>query len=197
MKTHVGSLFAAGLLAAGSHALGAEPAGFVDFGRFAAPAKGDFVEVQVKKNLLSLVARLAEKHEPDAAALLRGLELVRVNVIGLDDSNRADLTKRAADVATELEGRGWERIVTAKQAGAENVSVFLKTRGDESVEGVVVTVLDPGGEGVFINVVGDIRTDQLAKLGDKLNLPPLQRAGEAAKEATGKAAETPAPPAAP
>jgi hypothetical protein len=70
-----------------------------------------------------------------------------------------------------------------KQAEAEEVAVFVKTRSDESVEGVVVTVLDPDGEGVFINVVGDLRTDQLAKLGDKLNLPMLKQAGEAVQQA--------------
>lgn len=193
MKTQVGCLLAVGMLAAGSPAFGAEPAGFVDFGKFAAPAKGEFVEVQVRKNLLSLAAKLAEKHEPDAAALLRGLEMVRVNVIGLDDSNRDELTKRVADVAAQLTDRGWERVVTVQQAGAENVSVFLKARGDEAVEGVVVTVLDPGGDGVFVNVVGDIRTEQLAKLGDKLNLPMLKQAGEAVEKAK-EAAEAPAAP---
>jgi hypothetical protein len=183
MKTSLPGLLAAGTLALAAPVFAAEPAGFVDFGQFNAPAKGQFVEVQVRKNLLSLAARLAEKHEPDAAALLRGLELVRVNVIGLDDSNRADLAKRAADLAGQLAGRGWDRIVTVKQAEAEEVAVFVKTRSDESVEGVVVTVLDPDGEGVFINVVGDLRTDQLAKLGDKLNLPMLKQAGEAVQQA--------------
>ncbi|MFN0067255.1 MAG: DUF4252 domain-containing protein [Limisphaerales bacterium] len=193
MKTPFRRLLAAGTLALGASAFGADPAGLVDFGRFTAPAKGEFVEVQVKKNLLSLAAKLAEKHEPDAAALLRGLELVRVNVIGLDDSNRDELTQRAADVAAQLTDRGWERVVTVQQAGAENVSVFVKARGDEAVEGVVVTVLDPGGEGVFVNVVGDIRTEQLAKLGDKLNLPMLKQAGEAVEKAK-EAAEAPAAP---
>jgi hypothetical protein len=175
----------AGVFAAGPALRAAEPAGFVDFGQFSPPAKGEFVEVQVRKNLLGLAAKLAEKHEPDAAALLRGLELVRVNVIGLDDSNRADLAKRAADLAGQLAGRGWERVVTVKNPEAEDVAVFLKTRGDESIGGVVVTVLAPDGEGVFVNVVGDIRTDQLAKLGDKLNLPMLKKAGEAVEQAQG------------
>src|SRR5882672_12689077 len=71
------------------------PPGYVDFGKFLPPASGgEFVEVHIKSNLISMVARLAEKSEPEAAELLRGLKLVRVNVIGLDDSNRADMEKR-------------------------------------------------------------------------------------------------------
>src|SRR5437667_8634098 len=54
------------------------PAGYVDFGTFSPPASGgEFVEVHIKSNLISMVARLAEKSEPDVAELLRGLQLIR------------------------------------------------------------------------------------------------------------------------
>lgn len=199
MKLPLAWLFAAGALALGLPAHAADSEALVDFGKLDAPARGDFVEVRVQKNLLRLAARLAERHEPDAAALLRGLELVRVNVVGLDDGNRASVTQRAGDLATRLEGRGWEKVVAVQQAGEENVNVYLKLRGDEAIEGLVVTVLGGRGEGVFVNVVGDIRADQLAKLGEKLNLPPLQRAAAAVAGAAEvqTAPATPATPATP
>ena len=59
------------------------PAGYVDFGKFSPPASGgEFVEVHIKSNLISMVARLVEKNEPDVAELIRGLQLIRDNVIG-------------------------------------------------------------------------------------------------------------------
>src|ERR1051326_9253536 len=138
------------------------PAGFVDFGTFSPPASGgEFVEVHIKSNLIEMVARLAEKSEPDVAELLRGLQLIRVNVIGLDDDNRGEVEKRVKKIRGELDARGWERVVTAQKKD-EDVGVYLKTRGAEAVEGLVVTVIDGNREAVLINIVGDIKPDKVA-----------------------------------
>jgi len=59
------------------------------------------------------------------------------------------------------------------------VNVFLKTREQEAVEGIVVTILQGGKEAVLINVVGDIRPEQIATLGERFNLEPLKQAGRA------------------
>src|SRR5436190_20890636 len=90
--------------------------GQVDFGEFTPSAKGgEFVEVNLSSSLISLAARFVEKSEPEVARLLSGLKLVRVNVIGLDDDNRADVQKRAAKLRKQLDGKGWERVVTAQE----------------------------------------------------------------------------------
>src|SRR5439155_533363 len=74
-------------------------AGYVDFGKFSPPASGgEFVEVHIKSNVISMVARLVEKSEPDVAELIRGLQLIRVNVIGLDEENRAEMEKRVKKI---------------------------------------------------------------------------------------------------
>jgi len=50
------------------------PPGYVDFGKFSPPTSGgEFVEVHITSNLISMAARLAEKNEPEIAELLRGL----------------------------------------------------------------------------------------------------------------------------
>src|SRR5436190_12023698 len=90
--------------------------GQVDFGSFSPPAGGgEFIEVNLPTSLISLGARLVEKDEPDVAQLLKGIKLVRVNVLALDDDNRSDIQKRAQKVRKELTGKGWERIVVAQQ----------------------------------------------------------------------------------
>lgn len=171
---------AAALACAATRAAAADhPSGYVDFGKFTAPSSGgEFVEVNVKADLISMMARLAEKHEPEAAELLRGLQMVRVNVIALDDENRADVQKRVAKIRSELDGHGWERVVTSQKKN-EDVGIFLKMRGSESVEGLVITVIDGNKEAVLVNIVGDIKPEKIATVGQRLNIEPLRKIGDA------------------
>ncbi len=155
------------------------PAGYVDFGKFSAPASGgEFVEVHVKSNLIAMAARLTEKSEPEAAELLRGLQDVRVTVIALDDDNRAEIQKRIKQIRTDLDARGWERVVTAQKKD-EDVGVYLKMRGAEAVEGIVVTVLEANHEAVLVNIVGDMKPEKIASIGERFNIEPLKKVGEA------------------
>lgn len=158
------------------------PAGEIDFGKFTPPGGGgEFVEVNLKSNLISIVAKLTEKQEPDVSDLLRSVKSVRVNVIGLDDGNRTDVEQRVKAVRAELDSQGWERIVTAQEKD-QDVGVYVKTRGDEAIEGVVVTVLEGRREAVLVNVVGDIKPEKIALLGEKLNIDPLKKVGKKVKK---------------
>jgi hypothetical protein len=153
------------------------PAGLVDLGPLSPPAGGgQFVEVHLRGNLLAMAARLVAREEPELAEMLRGIQAVRVHVVGLDDSNRTEVQSRIARFRQDLADRGWERIVTAQTPG-EDVAIFLKTRGDEAIEGVAVTVLEGDREAVCVNVAGDLRPDKLAELGEKLGIQPLHDAG--------------------
>src|ERR1019366_1625970 len=110
-------------------------------GKFSPGDSGSqFVEINVNSNLIAMVGRLAQKAEPDVAELLQGLHSIRVNVIGLNDENRADIETRIKAIRAQLDTQGWERIVAAQQKN-EDVGVYLKTRGPDAVEGVVVMVL--------------------------------------------------------
>ena len=153
------------------------PAGYVDFGNFA-PSKsgGEFVEVHIKGNLIEMVSRLVEKAEPDAAKLLRGLQLVRVNVIGLKEDNRSEVSDRVKGIREQLIAKGWERIVTAQES-KQDVSVYIKTRGSEAIEGVVVTILEEKSQAVLVNVVGNIKPEQIAEVGERFNIDPLKKLG--------------------
>jgi hypothetical protein len=112
------------------------PPGYVDFGKFSPSASGgEFVEVNVKSNLISMVARLTKKEEPEIAELLSGLHLIRVNVIGLNEENRAEIENRVKTIRGEPMLKA-ESIVTAQKN--EDVR-FIKIRGDEA-QGLVVTV---------------------------------------------------------
>ena len=57
---------------------------------------------------------------------------------------------------------------------ADDVGVFIKAKGADVVEGLVVTVLSGNKEAVFVNIVGDIRPDRLATIGERFNIEPLK-----------------------
>ncbi len=156
--------------------------GQVDLGTFTPPSGGgEFVEVNIPGGLISLAARFVEKQDPDVAKLLNGLKQVRVNVVGIDDANREEMTKKAQKLRTDLSAQGWERIVTAQKQG-QDVSVYLKMDANSAIQGLTVVVMDGSKQAVFANVVGDIKPEQLAMLGEKLDIEPLKKIGKVTVE---------------
>lgn len=182
MKQLLCRSFAFGLITAGCClSARAESPGMVDFGKFTPPGNGsEFVEVQVRSNLLNFAAILVEKDEPDAAKLLRSVQLVRVNVVGMTDGNRAEMQKRVQTIRQDLEGHGWERNVNVQGKEGEDVGVYIQMQGGTAIAGIVVMVVD-SEHAVFVNLVGDIRPEQIAALGEKLNIKPLKEIGNAVK----------------
>ncbi len=150
--------------------------GAIDIGQLMPSAKGKFVEVNLSPALLKFAARIAAKQEPETAELIRGLKSIRVNVVGLDDSNRAATTEQIEGVRRKLETQGWTKMVTVREgAGGDNVDIHVKQHGEESIDGLVVTVIDRNGEAVFVNIVGNINADQLATIADKFDIEPLRK----------------------
>ena len=171
----------------GFNALAGSSPGQVDFGKFAPPGDGSqFVEIQLNSNLLSLTAQVLERQQPDAAKLLRSVQFVHVNVIGLTDENLAEVTKRVRQIRHDLGPQGWEQNVMVQDKDGQDVGIYTKTRGGEALEGLVITVIEPKGQVVLINLVGDIRPEQVALLGEKLDIKPLKDIGAVLKDAAPK-----------
>jgi hypothetical protein len=120
-----------------------------------------------------MVTNFAKKAEPEVAEILKGLKSIRVNVLGLNDENREDITKRITAVRAQLDKGGWDRIVTVMK-DANDVGIFMKTKGADVVEGLVVTVLNDDNQAVFVNIIGDIRPEKLATVGERFNIEPLK-----------------------
>lgn len=164
----------AAMLSVQSLAADAEP-GFVDIGKLMPSAKGEFVEVNLSPGLLKFAAKIASKQEPEAAELIANLRRIRVNVVSLDDSNRASTLEQFEGIRRKLESQGWTQMVTVRERdGGDNVTVHAKQRNEDVIEGLVVTVIDGKGEAVFVNIVGNISADQLATLAEQFNIEPLR-----------------------
>ncbi|HQY04449.1 MAG TPA: DUF4252 domain-containing protein [Lacunisphaera sp.] len=179
MKNHLRSAFAAATLslALTTFASAAEAqSGAIDIGQLMPSAKGEFVEINLSSAMLKFAARIAARQEPEAAELIRNLKSIRVNVVGLDDSNRDSTIEQIEGVRRKLEAQGWTKMVTVREKnGGDNVDVHVMQRGEESIDGLVVTVLDKKGEAVFVNIVGNINADQIAQIAEKFDLEPLRK----------------------
>ena len=162
-------------LVSASFAAGPE-AGYFDLGQFTPAEKGQFVEINLSPGLLKFVAKIAAVKEPEAAALIGNLRQVRVNVVGLDDHNRAGTVEQINTIRRKLAAQGWTQVVTVREKeGGDNVDVHIKQNADESIDGIVVTVIDKKGEAVFVNIVGNINAEQLGVIAEKFNIDPLRK----------------------
>lgn len=179
MKNLLRSAFAAATLSLvlTPFASAVEPeAGAIDIGQLMPSAKGQFVEINLSPAMLKFAARIAARQEPEAAGLIRNLKSIRVNVVGLDDSNRAATTEQIEGVRRKLETQGWTKMVTVReQNDGDNVDVHVKQHGEESIDGLVVTVINRKGEAVFVNIVGNINADQIAQIAEKFDIEPLRK----------------------
>jgi hypothetical protein len=169
----VSSAAAAIALALAAASFAADPApGYVDFGKIMPASEGTFVEVNIPQGLL----KFAAKQEPQAAEVLSHIKHVRVNVVELSDANRAQVIERVKSVRQELEAQGWLQIVTVReQPKGDDVQIYTKTRGEEAIEGLVVTVISGRNEVVLVNIVGDIKPEQIATLAERFNIDPLKK----------------------
>jgi len=178
MKNLLRSSFAVASLAlaltGAARAADTEP-GYADIGKLMPSAQGKFVEINLSPGMLKFAARIAAHQEPETADLLANLKRIRVNVVSLDDANRASTIEKIDAIRRSLEAQGWTQMVTVREKeGGDNVDIHVKQHGDDAIDGLVVTVIDRNGEAVFVNIVGNINADQLAKVAEKFDIEPLR-----------------------
>ncbi len=163
-----------GLLATAAFAAPSSAPGHVDFGEYTAGSGDTFVEVDVDGALLKLAALFADREDPEIGKLVANLQRVRVNVFDLTDDNRGAAIERVQALRAKLPSQGWKRIVTVQEREGEDVGVYLKQGEDNAVQGIVVTVLSGSKEAVLVNIVGNVTLEQIATVGQRLDIQPLR-----------------------
>ncbi len=173
-STLLAAVCAAGLALSSTIATAAEP-GYVDFGpALAGSASTKNVEINLPEPLLNFAATIAKCQDADAAALIKDLKQIRVNVLGMDDKNRADLTERVQKIRADLGAQGWHRAVNVQDNG-DDVAIFVKLGRTSAIEGLTVTVLSKSDDAVFVNIVGNIDPTRIAALGEKYGIDHLKK----------------------
>ncbi len=140
--------------------------GLVSFGKFTKPTNGELVEINLTSDMIAMAMQLAGKGQPEFTEALNGLHSVSVNVVGLDDQNRDEVTSRMKSVRAQLDASGWQPVVKVQEK-KEDVGIYLKTRGSEAIEGVVITVLEGRKQAVFINVAGNLRERMIFNMSEE------------------------------
>jgi hypothetical protein len=131
------------------------------------------VEVFLKEPMLKLVSKFIEQEDQELYDILSKLKLVRVQVFDVDDAKVREFNEITKKTTAMLDEKGWERIVRVREDD-ENVDVYLRpSENYESILGIVVMVAEHE-EAVFINVVGEIHPDDVARLGDHFDIHELE-----------------------
>lgn len=152
-----------------SHAAGA---GQIDFADLSSHYGEPKVEINLSASLMSMIGSFAKSEDPEVSQILSNLEFIKVRVYNLNgDLEKANST--IDRVGKELKRDNWETLVTVNN-NEENQKVRILSKSTNNViDGVVVMVVSPeeeAGEAVFINIVGQIDPDKIAKVTETLDI---------------------------
>lgn len=126
------------------------------------------VRVNVGGFMLSLMSKAA-KNDPEAAAVLEGLEGVRINVYSTEGAV-APAIDELQNAKNLLLSQNWEPIVQVNEDG-ENAQVFIKA-DREGVQGVTVMAVDEE-DAVFVNILGFLDPKHLGTIMDQFDVDLL------------------------
>ncbi len=124
------------------------------------------VEVNVEGALLKLVVEASRADDPELADLLDRLEGLYVR--GYPASAAADgrIRDRMGLMGTVLAEDGWQTIVSISDRD-QFVRMFARM-GAEGIVGLVVMSLED--EAVFLNIVGDVDSEQIGRIGSRFRV---------------------------
>jgi hypothetical protein len=130
------------------------------------------VEVFLKEPMLNLVTKFMREEEPELHDVLSKLKLVRVQIFDLNSDMIGEFNDATKSTTGELDKKGWERIVRVREDDS-NVDIYLlPSESYESILGIVVMVAEDE-EAIFVNIVGEINPDDVARLGDHFDIEEL------------------------
>ncbi|NND83506.1 MAG: DUF4252 domain-containing protein [Gammaproteobacteria bacterium] len=150
----------------------AAPTGQIDFADLSSHYGEPKVEINLSASLMKMIGSFAKAEDPEVGQILSNLEFVKVRVYNLN--GKLDKANSTIDrVSKELKADKWETLVTVNNnEDNQKVRVFSKST-NEVIDGVVVMVVSPekeAGEAVFINIVGEIDPNKIAKITDTLDI---------------------------
>ena len=149
---------------------------------FEPAADREYVEVNLDRSLIELAMGIVGAKEPSLAALLAEIERVNIRVIGLDESNRASSLQRIEEIRSNLEADGWATIVTVSEGDRGHDVSVLARMDEDAITGLVITVIDSDDGIVVLDISGQVRTEQIAELVERLNIEGLEGLSEILEE---------------
>ncbi|MCZ6767283.1 MAG: DUF4252 domain-containing protein [bacterium] len=137
--------------------------GYVDF-----DAMGIFgnaepkVEVFLRGPLLKMAIEALRHEDPELVDVLAGIQLVRVHVF--DSLDYDDMKDKTESAVRTLEKKGWELAVRVREHDESITIHMLPGKNDETLEGLVVMVVEGDDEAVFVNIVGTLNVKDIGRI---------------------------------
>ena len=146
--------------------------GQIDFADLSSHYGEPKIEINLSASLMNMVGSFAKSEDPEVAEILSNLEFIKVRVYNLNgEVEKANTT--IDSVSKKLRADRWETLVTVNDnEDNQKVRIFSKTT-NSVIDGIVLMVVSPekeAGEAIFINIVGAIDPDKIAKITDNLNI---------------------------
>lgn len=137
--------------------------GYVDFGDLADLEDSEpTVEISLGSALLGFLSAAAQEEDPELASALSRLKSIRLNVFQVDADSIDSAKARANEIVSRLERDDWEPAVSVRSQDS-NIHMYMKSM-DGRVAGMTVVMVDPDGEAVFMNIVGEIDPQQMGRV---------------------------------
>ena len=133
------------------------------------------VDVSVKGALLAMLVEATKDKDEAFSQLVSKLLSIRVQIVNLQDGQGDAVKSKFADMAKQLDSNAWERVVRVRDNG-ERVDTYLRIV-ENKIVGIVVMVVDPGDEAIFLNIVGEIDPAQIGRIGRKFHIKELEGLG--------------------
>jgi ribosomal protein L12E/L44/L45/RPP1/RPP2 len=141
--------------------------GYVDLSTLDAIYGEPRVMINIGGPLMTLLsAAAASSDDPQAAALMKDLQGVRVNIYDTVGNIEPALEQMEQAKAT-LQASAWQPIVQVKEEG-ENVQMFTRVENDK-MQGMAIMVVN-AEEAVFLNILGTIDPADVGKVMTHLNV---------------------------
>lgn len=138
-----------------------------------APRK--IVEVNLGGPLLSFASVIAKTQDAETAALIKSLKSVSTRVYDMSGHDRPSALAALEKLRVTQLDKSWSQVANVSDPSGNDVNVFVKQKNDDVIEGFVVTVLEQTGKGVIVEITGELRADQIAKVAQNLDLPGMEQ----------------------
>lgn len=162
-------------LVAGFPAIAADQAadahpGYADFGDLSGLSGVEpSVEISLGPALIRFVAAATRNEDSELADTLSKLRAIRVNVFEIPEDRVDSVSARAAEISRKLERGAWEPAVKVRGRQG-SVNMYMKVDAEGVVQGMVVMMVEPGEDAVFLNIVGEIDPEQLGRVANKFGV---------------------------
>ncbi|MEZ5332575.1 MAG: DUF4252 domain-containing protein [Thermoanaerobaculia bacterium] len=127
------------------------------------------IEVNPTAPMLKRSRRSRARTSPELAALVQGLQAVRVRSGEPAAGDMESVRERVRAAGRWLDERGWAPMVRVRDEG-DDVLIYTRLDDDGTVQGITVLALEDD-EATVVNLIGRLDPEQLGRIVGALDLP--------------------------